>query len=123
MRFCFTKRERVRKSRDFRKIYESGSYVSNRILVMHVIVNADAQTRVGITAGKKIGGAVFRNRCKRRVRECCRLFRTELPQGFDIVVACRKGVAESSWEETVRLFKDVCTRMKDRIERTERRYR
>jgi ribonuclease P protein component len=120
MKLRFKKINRVRKNRDFRMIYETGLSVANRYLVMHAVINPSARSRIGITAGKKIGGAVVRNRSKRRVRECCRLFNTVLPTGYDIIVACRKGVNDVSWMELEHLFKELGGRLTDRLQRKQR---
>jgi ribonuclease P protein component len=60
---------------------------------------------VGFTATKRIGGAVVRNRAKRRLREAARLL---LPAhgrpGHDYVFIARQGAADRPWE---RLLDDV----------------
>ncbi len=54
--------------------------------------------RLGITATRKIGGAVVRNRARRRIRELART-REELLAGWggEIVVNVRRGCAEVAW--------------------------
>jgi ribonuclease P protein component len=57
------------------------------------------------TATKRIGGAVERNRAKRRLREAARLLLPELASpGFDYVFVARGGVTTRPWP---RLLDDV----------------
>lgn len=61
--------------------------------------------RVGFTATRKIGGAVVRNRAKRRLREAARLLLPVHGQpGVDYVFIARGGTANRPWE---RLLVDV----------------
>jgi ribonuclease P protein component len=58
-----------------------------------------------------LGGAVVRNRIRRRIREILRLHRREIPQGWDIVVHPRSSVARAKFagleEELVRLIRSA----------------
>ncbi|MGH9453855.1 MAG: ribonuclease P protein component, partial [Terriglobia bacterium] len=70
--------------------------------------NGLPQTRLGITAPSALGGAVVRNRIKRRLREVFRLNQARIPAGWDIVVNPRPKVAtmpfESLSRDILRLF-------------------
>ena len=48
-------------------------------------------TKLGITASKKTGNAVQRNKIKRRVREYFRLHKSCFPKGYDIVITAKRG--------------------------------
>ena len=58
-----------------------------------------SETRLGITASRKVGGAVERNRAKRLVREFFRLHREMLQPGSDIVVIVRTGADKLSYRD------------------------
>jgi len=63
--------------------------------------------RVGVTATRRIGGAVIRNRAKRRLREAAReMLPSHARPGCDYVLIARGGTAERPWP---RLLDDVKT--------------
>lgn len=69
--------------------------------------DGDPVVRVGFTATRRVGGAVVRNRAKRRLREAARLLLPELGRpGFDYVFIARQGTADRPWG---RLLDDVKT--------------
>lgn len=55
------------------------------------------RSRFGISVKKALGGAVVRNRIRRRVREILRRHRTEIPTGWDIVIHPRATVARAAF--------------------------
>jgi ribonuclease P protein component len=58
-------------------------------------VEASSGSRFGISVKKAVGGAVVRNRIRRRIREILRRNQTEIPAGWDIVIHPRGSVAEA----------------------------
>jgi ribonuclease P protein component len=68
-------------------------------------------SRFGISVKKALGGAVVRNRIKRRVREILRRNRTEIPAGWDIVIHPKSTVARMEFApleaELVRLLRGI----------------
>jgi len=82
---------RVRKRAEFERIQKGGARVSTRSFVLIIAARSDrGPTRLGITASRKIGGAVTRNRAKRIVREAFRAERELFLPGIDLVVIVRK---------------------------------
>ena len=72
----------------FRRLYATAGY-ANGHLVLYARKNHSANNRVGITVSKKLGGAVIRNRVRRRLREVYRLNEERFLPGWDIVVVAR----------------------------------
>jgi ribonuclease P protein component len=68
-------------------------------------------SRFGISVKKALGGAVVRNRIKRRIRDILRRNRTEIPTGWDIVIHPRATVAQAAFApleaELVRLLRSI----------------
>jgi len=60
----------------------------------------DAKT--GFITSKRVGGAVVRNRVRRRLREAIRLTRAHFPSGSRIVVIAKPAAATASFEELQR---------------------
>lgn len=110
MTFKLNKESRLRKRSLFRKVYEEGRFVANKMMAMHFIPNPDHSRRIGFSAGKKLGGAVVRNRCKRRLRECYRLHQNEMPAGVDLIIVARRALVNAKWELIVGAFLDALRR-------------
>ena len=72
----------------FRRLYATSGQ-ANGYLVLYARPNRLGINRVGITAGKKLGHAVVRNRVRRRLREVYRLNEDKFTSGWDIVVVAR----------------------------------
>ena len=80
-------------NKDFRTLYYRGKSLVHPGLVTYVRRNRLGYPRVGITTGKKVGGAVQRNRSRRVIREA---FRPLWPRvgSYDIVFVARTRTPE-----------------------------
>jgi ribonuclease P protein component len=94
------RRNRLSRSRDFDAVYRHGRSVSTRFLVLYRFDREDdgRQARLGIAVPKRIGGAVTRNRIKRRLREVWRELLPQVPEGADYVLLVRAPLAEAGEE-------------------------
>ena len=89
--FSFLKKERLLNRKDFVNLNRLGKRYHTAHFNIIFRENGLGITRLGITASKKIGNSVNRNGIKRFIREYFRCHKTHFPQGYDIVVAAKKG--------------------------------
>ena len=104
----FPKSARLLKRAEFRRVYDEGQRRNGSTFAVFYRPNGLAETRLGVTVPTRVGGAVLRNRVKRRLRELFRLNRERFPQGWDIVLNPREAAGRvpfrSLEKEMLRLF-------------------
>ena len=67
--------------------------------------------RVGVTASRKVGGAVRRNRVKRLVREAFRRHKLLFPSGLDVVFIAKKNAVAVEYDQVVREIEKLCRKL------------
>ena len=82
----------VRKS-EFDEVYRAGKRRSSSHFTVFVRASGQPVSRFGFSIKKALGGAVVRNRMRRRMREMVRCHRQEIPTGWDIVIHPKSSVA------------------------------
>jgi len=92
------KRGRLSRSGDFDRAYRDGRSHANRHIVLYAFPReageAGDDVRLGVSVGRKVGGATERNKVKRAMREAFWSLSDDLPPGYDFVLVGRSGVAE-----------------------------
>jgi ribonuclease P protein component len=90
-----SRRRRLSRSGEFDRVYREGSSHGNRFLVVYRFPRGEedgSELRLGVSVGRKVGGAVERNRVKRALREAFWSLEDEVPQGHDFVIVARAEV-------------------------------
>jgi ribonuclease P protein component len=94
------------RSKDFRRVYDHGTRYSGRFFAAFYLrpeqTDGKSVSRIGFTVPRSLGGAVARNRIKRRVREAVRLRLDQLNPQWEIVFNPRRAAMESPFSELIR---------------------
>lgn len=114
--------ESLKRNHEFRRLYDKGKSSASRCMIIYCRRNGRdkpgpriragaAPNRLGITVSAKLGGAVLRNRIRRRLRETYRLGEGGLGRGFDIVIVARAPAADAPFDELGAEFRRLCARL------------
>ena len=87
------------KNYEFRRVYKKGKSAASKCVVVYCIRNNISENRLGITVSTKLGGAVQRNRIRRRLKEVYRLNEQSMRKGYDIVFVARLRSRYAGWDE------------------------
>jgi ribonuclease P protein component len=92
-----TRRHRLSRSQDFDAVYRHGRSVATRFLVLYSFPREGGDgPRLGLAVSRQVGGAVQRNRLKRRLRAAFEATSERLPVDHDYVLVARPGLAEAA---------------------------
>lgn len=90
----FRKRHRLSRASEFDAVYAHKIRKSRGPITVHIRPNEHPHHRLGLSIGRRVGGAVARSRLKRMIREVFRLNQSFMPKngefGYDLVVSARK---------------------------------
>jgi ribonuclease P protein component len=81
----------LKKNYEFLKLYKKGKFFVGKFIILYVLINKSDINRLGITASKKIGKSVTRNRYRRLIRENYRLYENFVKAGNDFVFVARSS--------------------------------
>lgn len=112
----FGKNRRVRRRREFQRVFDLSLRAKGRYFTVLVAPNETGTTRLGIVASRKLGNAVMRNRAKRLIRSIFR--QTEgLPAApaVDVVVIPRRELFDAPYASLQSDFRGTLTRCAARL--------
>ncbi|MBO4406485.1 MAG: ribonuclease P protein component [Clostridia bacterium] len=101
----------LKNSQDFRRLYRRGKTAAHPVMAVVCRGNGRKENRVGVTVSKKLGGAVWRNRVKRRLRAVYRLHEEEILPGRDVILIGRKAAHDASFSELEKVFLKLSDRL------------
>ena len=101
----------LKQNYEFRRLYQKGASAVGGGMVLYCRKNRLGHNRLGLTASVKLGGAVVRNRARRRLREVYRLASPRLSQGWDIIVVARGRTLTASWKELNDTFRRLARKL------------
>lgn len=105
---------RLPSSAAFRSVFAEGARAQDRTVTCFARATGESRpARLGISASRKVGGAVRRNRAKRRLREAARELIPTLPQGTDVVLVATPAAATEPFEQLERRVRTVIERAGD----------
>jgi ribonuclease P protein component len=93
------RRFRLNRSGDIQRVRRTGKSYAHPLLVL-VAARSDAPgMRLAVTAGLRVGGAVERNRARRRIREAARPLIGSRAEGWDLLLVARSGAVSAPFAE------------------------
>ncbi|GLC78863.1 ribonuclease P protein component [Lacrimispora brassicae] len=98
----------IKKSRDFKEVYQSGKSLANKLLVMYIRKTDRPETRIGISVSRKVGNSVVRHHITRLIRESFRLHEDMVETGLDIVVVVRAAAKEEDYKTIESAYLHLC---------------
>jgi len=99
-RLVFLRSGRLLRHADFERVYQRGRrYFAAHITVFYLLRVGSDGMRTGFTVGRAFGGAVERNRMKRRLREAVRMQQAESMPAVDVVINPKKPARDMDFSE------------------------
>lgn len=89
----------VKTNREFEKIINTGKIKKNRSFIIYYKDNSLPYSRFGISVGKKLGNAVYRNKYKRIIRQIVDNYKKSYNNKQDYIIILRGSAKEKNYAE------------------------
>jgi ribonuclease P protein component len=86
---------------DFSRLAERGVSRTHPLLVGRFVRTDGDETRFGFATGRRLGGAVIRNRIRRRLREALRAMAASVQPGWDVLIIARPAIVDADQDAVV----------------------
>ena len=106
------------KNEHYALVFKKGISRANNLAVINVLPNGLEISRYGLVTSKKVGGAVVRNRVKRRLREIARWL--PVKPGWDIVLVARPAMAEAEYRDIKERIRELAVKTEILTEKDEK---
>ena len=109
--------ETIKSKVDFGRVFSGGKRANHRLVRMTVLRQSEGgPARVAFVSAKRLGNAVFRNRCKRVLREAVRM--TDLPHaGLEVIFFATRSTHDAHPAEVARAMSSLVGRLNKHVER------
>jgi ribonuclease P protein component len=92
------------------RVRRLGKSFAHPLLVLYVLPGSQVYTRVGVAASHAVGGAVQRNRAKRRLRACMHAALPQVAPGWDLVLLARHATLDTPYPDLRAALNNLLTR-------------
>ncbi|MBN2007571.1 MAG: ribonuclease P protein component [Anaerolineae bacterium] len=109
-RQIWQKAMRLRRPEEFKQVWSKGRSWAHPLLILWALPNDLGRVRVGITASRKVGKAVARNRARRLLREAARQLYHHIASGWDVVLVARAPLLEVKAPDVMQALESLLRR-------------
>lgn len=102
----------IKKNREFIRMYKKSKFYVGKFMIIYSYKNKLNTNRIGITASKKVGKAVKRNRIRRLVKESLRFYENYIIDYHDLIFVIRKNEELPTFEQIKKEMKFLLKKMK-----------
>jgi ribonuclease P protein component len=95
---------------DFALIGDRGTSRSHPLLTARFLRTDLDVTRFGLSTGRRLGGAVTRNRVRRRLREALRVMAPSFQPGWDVLIIARPAIVSADHDALVGALRRLLAR-------------